>query len=176
MIRRGFWLVAGAVLGVTGYRKVTRMTQALTGRGKPRRPATVLTPAIQAMTTPRLALTSRPATGRAESGHPETGRLRRRLAADRGPADHGPADRGAAGRAAADRGPVDRGPADRAERVRGGTATAIARAASAAGFIRDVREGMAEYRDLHRRGFDHTLGSRSGRISPAESRQGRREP
>ncbi len=160
MIRRGFWLVAGAILGVTGYRKVTRLAQALTGRERPRRTATVLTPAvrsaIQATATSRLALTGRPATARPESGRPESGRLRRRAAA------------GGA--------PTDRAAADQAERVRSGTATAIARAASAAGFIRDVREGMAEYRDLHRGEFDHTLGSRSDRISPVESRQGRREP
>jgi hypothetical protein len=134
MIRRGFWLAAGAVLGVTGYRKVTRIAQALTGReklpGQQRRgrTATALTPAvrsaIQATATSRLALTSR----------------------------------------GAERPEADRPP------------TAIARAASAAGFIRDVREGMAEYRDLHRADFDHTLGSRSDRISPVESRQGRREP
>ncbi len=32
MIRRGFWLAAGAVLGVTGYRRVTRLARALTGQ------------------------------------------------------------------------------------------------------------------------------------------------
>jgi hypothetical protein len=29
MIRRGFWLVAGAVLGVTGYRRATRLARSL---------------------------------------------------------------------------------------------------------------------------------------------------
>jgi hypothetical protein len=31
MIRRGFWLVTGAALGVAGYRKVAKMTRAVTG-------------------------------------------------------------------------------------------------------------------------------------------------
>jgi hypothetical protein len=30
MIRRGFWLAAGAVLGVTGYRKATRLARMIT--------------------------------------------------------------------------------------------------------------------------------------------------
>jgi hypothetical protein len=60
-------------------------------------------------------------------------------------------------------------------RQRSGAATAVARAAAAAGFVRDVREGMAEYWDLHRGEFDRTLGSRSDLTSPAESQQVRRE-
>ncbi|MBO0838062.1 MAG: hypothetical protein J2P28_21465, partial [Actinobacteria bacterium] len=33
MIRRGFWLVAGAVLGITAYRKVTRLAHSLASGG-----------------------------------------------------------------------------------------------------------------------------------------------
>lgn len=32
MIRRGFWLVAGAAIGVAGYRKATRLARTLTGQ------------------------------------------------------------------------------------------------------------------------------------------------
>jgi hypothetical protein len=32
MIRRGFWLMAGAALGVAGYRKAGRLTRTLTGQ------------------------------------------------------------------------------------------------------------------------------------------------
>jgi len=35
MIRRAFWLVAGAVLGITGYRRLTRLVSA----GKASRPS-----------------------------------------------------------------------------------------------------------------------------------------
>ena len=31
MIRRGFWLAAGAVLGLAGYRRVSRLARGLTG-------------------------------------------------------------------------------------------------------------------------------------------------
>ena len=41
--------------------------------------------------------------------------------------------------------------------------------------VRDVREGMAEYWDLHRGESDPTLESRSDRISPVERQQGRIE-
>jgi hypothetical protein len=33
VIRRGFWLATGAVLGVAGYRRLTRLARALTGDG-----------------------------------------------------------------------------------------------------------------------------------------------
>jgi hypothetical protein len=34
MIRRGVWLTAGAVLGITGYRRVTRAAKALFPHGE----------------------------------------------------------------------------------------------------------------------------------------------
>ncbi len=37
MIRRGFWLAAGAVLGVTGYRKATRLARGLAGQSPAQR-------------------------------------------------------------------------------------------------------------------------------------------
>jgi hypothetical protein len=101
MIRRGFWVVTGAVLGVTGYRRVTRLASMLSA--------------------PKSAR-SRPAPGSAAGSRmlpPTPGRVLvqatpRHLAPGRG--------------------------------VR----TNVARAVAAAGFLRDVRDGMAEYWDLHR--------------------------
>jgi hypothetical protein len=34
MIRRGFWLLLGAVLGVSGYRRLTRVAKALLPQGE----------------------------------------------------------------------------------------------------------------------------------------------
>jgi hypothetical protein len=47
--------------------------------------------------------------------------------------------------------------------------SAIASIASAAVFVRDVREGMAEYWSLQRGELAHTLGSRSDRTASAGS-------
>ena len=119
MIRRGFWLAAGAVVGVTGYRKAARLGRELTGQSRPsagqaNRAAGILTgPALPRLTSP----------------------------------------------AAAHR--------------RGNAATAIAAVASAAGFVRDVREGMADYRDLHRGHFDRNLGSQSDLAGPDDRQPGR---
>ena len=35
MIRRLFWMTAGALLGVTGYRRVSRLARAVTAGGRP---------------------------------------------------------------------------------------------------------------------------------------------
>jgi hypothetical protein len=115
MIRRGFWLAAGAALGVTGYRRATRLARDL---GFP--------------------VDRPPAGGQTRQGDEtqqsrETGNLARR--------------------------PRHQAPA----RPRG----AIAAVVSAAIFVRDVREGMAEYRSLHRGELARTLQSRSDRIFPA---------
>ena len=126
MIRRGFWLATGAVLGITGYRRATRVVRALTGQAQPTRPPAVLPTAARASIVARqtrLALPARPAT-----------------------------------------------------RPGGRAASVVATAASAAGFVRDVRQGMAEYWDLHRSELDRTLGSRSGRSSSGDSSPGHREP
>jgi hypothetical protein len=40
VIRRGFWLAAGAVLGVTGYRRATRFARALAGQPSAQRART----------------------------------------------------------------------------------------------------------------------------------------
>jgi len=102
VIRRGFWLATGAVLGVAGYRKATRLARTITtAPGVPR----ALTQA------PRRAL----APG---SGHARSSQARAAV-------------------------PVT-------DRVR-----------AAASFARDVRDGMAEYRELHPRQLGRRLGNRN---------------
>ncbi len=145
MIRRGFWLAAGAVLGVSGYRKASRLARTLTGQADAR---TLVAPGSRAQT--------RRAQQSMRAQQPTRAQQTTRDQVDARPA----------GRLAL---------AGRAPRQRSGAATAVARAAAAAGFVRDVREGMAEYWDLHRGEFDRTLGSRSDLASPAESQQARRE-
>lgn len=129
MIRRGFWLTVGAVLGVTGYRRLTRIARMLTD------PRTAGMPALPG-TSPTA-------------------------------------------------GPQMLAPRPRAR-------SSVARVAAAARFVRDVREGMAEYRDLHRENPDpdprgRTLEGRTleapgypaSSSDPAGSdvsQQGRREP
>jgi hypothetical protein len=88
MIRRGFWLVTGAVLGVTGYRKATQVVRTLTG--------------------------AEPVGGL----HPAAG-------------------------------------------TRAAAPSALARVASAAGFVREMRAGMGEYWDLHRGEQDRGPGGRT---------------
>ncbi|HTZ92839.1 MAG TPA: hypothetical protein VMB74_10630 [Streptosporangiaceae bacterium] len=130
MIRRGFWLLAGAVLGVTGYRKATRLARTLTGQGllggttitQQRLPAQLV--------PPRRALPGQLGSGQPVSGQPD--------------ARPSPA---AAARIAA----------------------AAGRATAAAGFVRDIRDGMAEYWDLHRSESDRTLGSQRDRTWSGDS-------
>jgi hypothetical protein len=96
MIRRGFWLAAGAMLGVAGYRKAARLARTITaGPAVPR-----------VLTTAARAIEARPIQTRAAV--PLTHRVR-----------------------------------------------------EAASFARDVRDGMAEYRDLHPRQLGRRLGNRS---------------
>ena len=96
MIRRGFWLAAGAFLGVAGYRKGTRLARTITA-----------SPAFpRALTAPPRAIEGRAVEARAAV--PLTHRIR-----------------------------------------------------AAASFARDVRDGMAEYRDLHPPQLGRRLGTGS---------------
>ncbi len=117
MIRRGFWLAAGAALGVMGYRRATRLACGL-----------------------GLRADSPPVSGLARQ-HDDPRQVR---GSDSLP-----------GR------PRHRAPA----RPRG----ALAAVVSAAVFVRDVREGMAEYWSLHRGELARTLGSRSDRTATDRS-------
>jgi hypothetical protein len=101
MIRRGFWLATGVVLGVTGYRRLTRLANELTG--------------------PRTT-----------AGGPQL------LAPPRRP-----------------------------------SGASVARVVAAAKFVRDVRDGMAEYRDLHPR--EDTPREPATTTGSSESQQNRRE-
>jgi hypothetical protein len=116
VIRRGFWVVTGAVLGVTGYRRVTRLarmltapsaTRSLTGTGSAARP--------QMLTAPGRGTARSQGSGRPAMSN-------------------------------------------------------TARVVAAAGFVRDVRDGMAEYRDLHR---DEPSSARLGRKLGNRSLEGR---
>jgi hypothetical protein len=99
MIRRGFWLVAGAAIGVTGYRRASRVARSVF----PARPALASSPQPPVVTG-RGVLTAAAAAGR-------------------------------------------------------GTAQGIA-------FARDVREGVAEYRDRQQDEAGRTLDSQRGRPQP----------
>jgi hypothetical protein len=105
-MRRGLWLAAGAVLGVAGYRRATRLVDGL-ARGVARdagRPS-----------GHRAARVSRPtAAGQGSPGRP---------------------------------------------------AVNAASIGAAADFVRDVRDGVAEYLDLHHRDLARNLGGRSNRTS-----------
>jgi hypothetical protein len=115
MMRRGFWLAAGAVLGVAGYRKAGRMARSITGAAVP---AKMLSSGPRALNSSRAARPPVPVT----------------------------------------------------------TVPLTARMRSAASFARDVREGMAEYRELHGRQLGNSLGDQRGRESGRGSQRGSIEP
>lgn len=117
MIRRGFWLAAGAALGVMGYRRVTRLARGL-GLGVDGLPAAGQN---GRHADPRQVRGSDTLTGRPRHQAPARGR------------------------------------------------GAIASIVSAAVFVRDVRDGMAEYWSLHRGELARTLESRSDRSAAAGS-------
>jgi hypothetical protein len=108
VIRRGFWLVTGAALGVTGYRRASRLLQSF-------RPH--------------------------QAGPGASGRVMLRSPAPRSP------------------GPLT------GRRVLAGAARAGRGAAASAAFVRDVREGVAEYLDQQDSGPGLNLESQQGRAS-----------
>jgi hypothetical protein len=133
-MRRGFWLVTGAVIGVTGYRRAARLGRTLTGQR----------PGVSTLQAAR-----RPSS-------PIQLRWRSPLVLSM------------------------RAPASRTTPAR-----PAARIASAAGFVKDVHEGMAEYWDLHRGEIDRTLGTqyhpstlerRTPQQASSGAREGHREP
>jgi hypothetical protein len=113
VIRRGFWLVTGAALGVTGYRRASRLLQSF---------------------RPHQA-------GPSASGRGASGRVMLRAPAPRSP------------------GPLT------GRRVLAGAARAGRGAAASAAFVRDVREGVAEYLDQQDSGPGRNLESQPGRAS-----------
>ncbi|HSZ48887.1 MAG TPA: hypothetical protein VK823_26365 [Streptosporangiaceae bacterium] len=122
MIRRGFWLLVGAAVGVAGYRKASRLARTITGS----RVSTAL-----------------------GSGFPRAGAPRARAL---------PAGPGR--RATAREVPL----AGRGEWAR-----------SAVSFVSDVREGMADYRELQDGRRGRSLGSLAEAAEPDRGQRGRSE-
>jgi hypothetical protein len=127
MIRRGFWLVLGAVLGVAGYRKASQVAQTITG-GQAARATTGVSPRRSVEAPGRLALPGVRLLAQDEDGVQPGGRHRDRQAA------------------VAREVPV---PILIGQRL-----------AATASFVRDVRQGMAQYRDLHDREAGRSLEDR----------------
>jgi hypothetical protein len=103
VIRRGFWLALGAAVGITGYRRASRLVQSIRPPAAPPAGAVML-----------------------RSPGPLTGR-----------------------------------------KLLAGAARAGRGAAASAAFVRDVREGVAEYLDQQESGPARTLESQPGRGRPA---------
>ena len=166
MIRRGFWLLAGAALGVTGYRKATRLVQGLTGQSVLGAPA-----ATGNRRSARLPAAARAAgLGRAQSQLAQSQLAQSQLAQAQ-PARAQLASPVAALRARL--APVTPAPAKPAPVKPGAViAAAVTQAAAAAGFVRDVRDGMAQYWDLHRSESDR---SQRDHIWSGDGQQGPRE-
>jgi hypothetical protein len=113
-MRRGFWLAAGAVLGVAGYRRATRLLTGLS-RGA-------------AVDGPRPVALGHGGAGRHVAPSRRAAALSRPESASR-------------------------------------PASTLARIAAAFRFAVDVRDGMAEYLELHHRELARNLGDRSNRTS-----------
>jgi hypothetical protein len=111
MIRRGFWLAVGAALGVSGYRRVSRLTRSAVPSGA----GTQLAPRAARLVRRRPALTSR--------------------------------------------------------QVLAGAARAGRSTADGVAFVRDVRDGMAEYLDRQAQLTGRTLEGQQGRPSPGHQRR-----
>jgi hypothetical protein len=120
-MRRGLWLAAGAVLGVAGYRRATRLVDDLARGGS------------RGVAPP----------GQHRGGSRGVVPLGQHRGGPRG-ADY----------------PDSAGqPAPRPQ------VSTAAKIAATAGFVRDVRDGMAEYLELHHRELARNLGGRSNRTS-----------
>ncbi len=149
MMRRGFWLTTGAVLGITGYRRATRLARSLTGQDRL---------ALTRQRRPALVRRDRPAVSHQD--HPALSRQEGQALADRDAA-------ATSGQATA---------LQRRDAALSAARSAIAGAAATAGFIQDVRAGMAEYWDLRREDSVRSLASRSDPAEPGKSQQGHRAP
>jgi hypothetical protein len=114
MIKRAFWLVLGATLGVVGYRKAVRLAQTITG-GPSAQPAVHFPSAARAVPPPAQAsaISGRPARAAITSG----------------------------------------------ERIR-----------ATVRFVRDVRDGMADYRDLQRGQIGRSLDNQGDRAQQGAGR------
>lgn len=164
MIRRGFWLAVGAALGITGYRKAARLARAFTGQSAPlagRDHGQLSGRALGPLSGGALGQLSGQARGQLSGG--ARGQLSGGAQGHLSPAR--PHSQVAALPAGTSK------PAGAAWPVR-----LMAGARAATGFVHDVREGMAEYRDLHGGQLGRSLGSQVGQIASDRSPRGPREP
>ena len=135
-MRRGLWLAAGAVLGVAGYRRATRVVDTLAHGG------------LRAVIPPGQ----------------HRGRSRGVVSLGQHRGGPGSAGRQAVHTSATTVTAAVTGSPDSAGHSTPGRPTSTAaKIAATAGFVRDVREGMAEYLELHHRELARNLGSRSNR-------------
>jgi hypothetical protein len=137
-MRRGLWLAAGAVLGVAGYRRATRMVDTL-ARGGLR--------GVVAPSQHRGGIRGVVPPSQHRGG---SGAAARRAV---------PGSAATVTTTAADR------PDSAGHSTPGRPASTVAKIAATAGFVRDVRDGMAEYLELHHRELARNLGGRSNRTS-----------
>ena len=138
MIGRGFWLLAGAVLGVSGYRRLVRAARSVLLPGGGPGPA-------------RRALTGADLDGSERTGTD--------LAVTR------QSGRGAAGAQPVRRPVTAPGDAALVRAQRHALRAAIHLGRGTGAFIRDVRIGMAEYMDRHSGRSGNTLLTQRARAS-----------
>jgi hypothetical protein len=113
MIRRGFWLAVGATLGISGYRRASRVARSLSPAARTVPPGGRVPPPGRVL--PRPDLTTR--------------------------------------------------------RILAGAAVAGRSTAEGAAFVRDVRDGMAEYLDRRADEAGRSLESQRGRPAPGSQRR-----
>jgi hypothetical protein len=176
VIRRGLWLAAGAVLGVAGYRRATRLVDGLL-RGEPgsagqlavRSPATASTAAAARPDSPRHRSQGRLAStaGGLGGSFPRAG-----TAGGLGGSSPRASTAGGLGGSSPLAGTAGGlGGSSPLAGTAGGLggssplASTAARIGAAAVFVRDVRDGVAEYLELHHRELARNLGGRSNRTS-----------
>ena len=133
MIRRGFWLTAGAVTGIYGYRRVSAIGRRLSGRLNPAGPAQQAQQAQQAQPAQPAQL-GRPVQQAWAAQHAQLAQQGRPV-----------------GEAALAQG---------ARLARRGSRGAIGVALGTYRFTRDVREGMELYMARHSAPAGSTLGAR----------------
>jgi hypothetical protein len=180
MIRRGFWLVLGAALGVFGYRKASQLAQTITGgpsaRAVPPATARTLGAASGRLAQPgRLAQSGRLALPGLLALSDRAAQAGRRQAAltRAGEEPLGPDAADWPGPGEEDQTePEDR----RRRRGAGGRDVPVPvqighRIQATASFVRDVRQGMAEYRDLHGRQLGRSLDNQGDQAQHGAGRQ-----
>jgi fermentation-respiration switch protein FrsA (DUF1100 family) len=138
VIRRGFWLTLGAVIGVTGYRRAARLARS------------VLPAAIS----------------QGQLTHARRGARALSAGEDRAPKDRALSRGGTRREQDYDRGRELPGREELGRRALAAAASAGRSAAASAAFVRDVRDGMAEYLNRHEARPPRSLKDSQGRQEP----------